>query len=74
MNLVISVEEARELLGDDAKIMSDDEVEKLISDLDIMARYALKEARQTREEAALALARLIYDIYTKRLNGNLGAS
>jgi hypothetical protein len=63
MDLVISVKEARELLGDDAKKMSDDEIEKLIRDLDVMARYALKEARKMREEAALALAQLIYDIY-----------
>lgn len=63
MELIISVKEARKLLGDDAKKMSDDEVEKLIRDLDVMARYALKEARKMREEAALALAQLIYDIY-----------
>ena len=63
MDLVISVEEARELLGDDAKQMSDDEIEKLIRDLDVMARYALQEARKMREEAAFALAQLIYDIY-----------
>lgn len=67
MDLVISVEEARELLGDDAKKMSDDEIEKLIRDLDVMARYALKEARKMREEAALALAHLIYDIYKEKI-------
>lgn len=63
MDLIISVQEARELLGDEANKMADDEVENLIRDLDVMARYALKEARKMREEAALALARLIYDIY-----------
>jgi hypothetical protein len=63
MELVISIEEARELLGDDAKNMTDESVEKLIRDLDVMAKYALQEARKMRQEAALALARLIYDIY-----------
>lgn len=57
----------RELLGDDAKKMSDNEVEGLIQDVDIMAKYALQEARKMREEAAMALAQLIYDIYVKKL-------
>lgn len=78
MDLIISVEEARELLGDDAKKMSDDQIEKLIEDFDVLARAALKMAREDLNEAkkpkiktqedrskadALALAQLIYDIY-----------
>lgn len=46
MKPVMSVEEARKLLGEEADGMTDEEIERLINDLDIMARYALKLARQ----------------------------
>lgn len=49
--------------------MSDDEIVQLIRDLDVIAKYALEEARKMRKEAAIALAQLIYDIYKdKKLN------
>jgi hypothetical protein len=40
--LIISVKEARKLLGKDAKQMSDTEVEKLIIDLNVIARYTIR--------------------------------
>ena len=43
---VMTVKEARELLGDEANGMTDIEIERLIDDLDLIARYALKQARQ----------------------------
>jgi len=46
MKPVMSVEEARKLLGEEANEMTDDQIERLIDDLDILARYALKLARQ----------------------------
>lgn len=64
--MIVPIEEAREILGNEAKKLSDDEVEQLIRDLDVMAVYALHEAQKMREEAALALALLIYDIYKEK--------
>ena len=39
---VMTVQEARKLLGDEAKGMTDEEVQKLIDDLDIIAQYSIK--------------------------------
>lgn len=44
--LIISVKEARKLLGKDAKEMTDEEVEKLIKDLDQLARLVFKMYRE----------------------------
>ncbi len=44
--LIISVKEARKLLGKDASKMTDQEVEKLIIDLDEIARLYFKEIRE----------------------------
>lgn len=41
-NLVIPIAEARELLGDESQGMSDDEVQKLIEDFDVIAQYTIK--------------------------------
>lgn len=43
---LITVKEARKLLGKDAKTLSDDEVEKLINDLGFIARYAIKNFKE----------------------------
>ena len=40
---IMSIEEARELLGKDADKMSDEEIEKLICDLDVIARWAIRD-------------------------------
>ncbi len=44
MDPVLSTEEARELLGSSAKNMTDIEIEQLVYDLDVIAKYALQEA------------------------------
>lgn len=64
--MIISVEEARKILGAEAKNMSNEEIEQLIRDADVMAQYALQEARKVRKDTALALAQLIYDIYKEK--------
>ena len=38
MSEVITIEEARELLGDSAKNMSDEEIDKVVDNLDSLAR------------------------------------
>jgi hypothetical protein len=42
-NLIISVKEARKLLGEDAKVMSDDDVEELVLKLQSIAKIYIKE-------------------------------
>jgi len=41
-NLAIPIAEARELLGDESEGMTDDEVQKLMEDFDIIAQYTIK--------------------------------
>ncbi len=41
-DLVIGISEARQLLGGDAKDMTDDEIQKLIEDFDVIAQYSIK--------------------------------
>ena len=41
--LIISVKEARKLMGRNAKNLSDEEVEKAITDLDFIARMAIRD-------------------------------
>lgn len=68
MSPIISVKEARRILGSGAQRMADEEIVDLISVLESMSRFALKKA--TRElqskKDAQALAGLIYDIYKDR--------
>lgn len=44
--LIISIKEARKLLGKTAEKLSDSEVEKLILDLDFIARNAIKQFKE----------------------------
>lgn len=39
---VITVEQARALLGDEALSMTDEEVQQLIDDFDMIAQYSIK--------------------------------
>lgn len=39
---VITVEEARQLLGAEADDMTDEDIQELVEDFDIIAQYALK--------------------------------
>ncbi len=41
-NQVITITEARELLGDESVGMTDEEVQKLIEDFDLIAQYTIK--------------------------------
>lgn len=41
-NQVITIIEARELLGDESSSMTDEEVQKLIKDFDLIAQYTIK--------------------------------
>lgn len=64
---IISVKEARKILGKGYAHMSDSEVENLIQNLDAIAVAALKDAREKRmKEDAEALANLVYDIYSDK--------
>jgi hypothetical protein len=40
-NQVITILQARDLLGDEALTMTDEEVQKMIKDFDVMAQYAI---------------------------------
>jgi len=48
----VTVKEARDILGDEAAKMSDDEVQRLIDDLSVMAKWALEEASRSRTQNA----------------------
>lgn len=63
--LIISVVEARELLGKAGKNMTDKEIEDLIVNLDVIAKHSLEMARNRllMKRDATELAELTYDIY-----------
>lgn len=65
MNPIISVKEAREILGADAEGMNDEQILEVINTLDLMAKDALQMAKMQlqRKKDATALANLIYDVY-----------
>lgn len=65
MNPIISVKEAREILGTDAEGMSDEQILEVINTLDLLAKDALDLAKLQlkRKKGAGELANLIYDIY-----------
>jgi hypothetical protein len=50
-NPVITVQEARKLLGKDSKALSDEAVEKLINDLDFIARYTIKNFKEFNKDS-----------------------
>lgn len=65
MNPIISVKEARKILGSDSIGMTDEQILEVINTLDLLAEDSLKKARiQLRmKRDASDLAELIYDIY-----------
>jgi len=69
-NPIISVKEARKILGKDADGMSDEQIEETIQTLDTLAGHALELAKQelSRKRDAKALAELTYDIYKDTQN------
>lgn len=68
--MIVSVKEARKILGKMAKEMSDQEIIELVDNLDAIAIDALRQAREKRmEEDAMAFAELLYDIYQDKKRG-----
>lgn len=49
-SLIISVKEARKLLGKTAKNMTDEEIEKTIIDLNFIAKHALKDIQENKHK------------------------
>lgn len=45
-NPVVTVAEARKILGDEAKDMTDDAIQQLVDDLDILAQYTIKMVQE----------------------------
>ena len=43
---IITVKEARKILGKDSKKLTDEEIAKLIYDLDFLARYAIRNFKE----------------------------
>lgn len=65
---IISVEEAREILGKDARDMSDEQILEVIETLDLLAQDALQEAKRkiAMKRDAKQMAELLYDIYNDK--------
>ena len=65
MKPIISVKEARKILGSDAVEMSDEEIEQVVATLHSLAKSALDDAKTKlrMKKDAKDLANLIYDIY-----------
>lgn len=71
MKPIISVKEARKLLGADANGMSDEEILHVIETLQSLAKNAIEDARVRlrRKKDAKALANVIYDVYKDNKKG-----
>ncbi|HKU18882.1 MAG TPA: hypothetical protein VJP80_06450 [Candidatus Saccharimonadales bacterium] len=65
MKPIISIKEARKLLGADASGMSDEEILDVIETLHSLAKGAIEDAKVSlrRKKDAKALANVIYDVY-----------
>lgn len=74
--MIISVKEARKILGKVASGMTDEQITETIETLDIIAKDSLQQARDRLKmnRDANEMAHLIYDIYQdkKRLEGTQG--
>ncbi len=68
MKQIISVDEARKILGKDADNMSDKDIEHVIDTLDLLAKDTLEQTRHKMlmRRDSMALANLLYDIYKKK--------
>jgi hypothetical protein len=67
---IVSVEEARQILGEDAVGMADDEILNVINTLDLLAKDALQEAKRKIRimQDAKGLAEIIYSEYKSQKN------
>lgn len=70
MKEIITAQEAREILGDDASSMSDDEILNIINTLDLLAKDALEQARRKirMKKDAKELAEIVYSEYKRESN------
>jgi len=68
MDQIITVKEARKILGKDADSMSNHEIAEVIETLHLMANDSLNQAKHKflMHMDALALANVIYDIYQEQ--------
>jgi hypothetical protein len=66
--MIISVEEAREILGKDGENMSDNEISRIVETLRSIAKQSIEETRRKilMRKDALAMADLTYDIYKEQ--------
>lgn len=73
MKPIISVKEARKILGNDADTMSDAEITEVLSTLTLLAKDTLETARlkMLRKRDAKRLAELTYDIYKQKSEDNV---
>lgn len=62
---ILSVQEARKLLGDGAETLTDDQIQEMINTLDLMAKDTLEQVRRKvlMKRDAKDLANIIYDCY-----------
>ena len=63
--MIVTVKEARDILGKEAEDMSDSEIEFVIETLDLVAKNTLKLSKEElhRKRDAYRMAQLTYDIY-----------
>lgn len=68
MRTNVSVAEARELLGESADRMTDEDLLEVLNTLDLLAKDAVENARRKviMHSDAKDLANLIYDIYQNK--------
>ena len=50
----VTIKEAREILGNEAAKMSDEELQDLIDNLSVMAKWALEEASKLNQKDSMA--------------------
>ena len=50
----VTIKKAREILGDEAATMSDEEVQDLIDNLSVMAKWAFEEAKKLNQKDSMA--------------------
>ena len=65
---MISIQEARKILGEKAEGMTDEEIGFVIETLDLMAKDALHTSKEDlhRKRDAYRMAQLTYDIYQEK--------
>jgi len=67
MKPIISIKEARKILGKDAETMTDRGIEEVVNTLDLLAKDALQEAKRRigMKKDAKGLADIVYSEYNR---------